>query len=241
MTTSVHSTLTGADLHESKGVATALSGQVYVADGAGSGAWTAASSVITNTAFTTGDLKLTHKTAADTGWILWGNVAGNRTIGDGSSGGLVRANADTATLFALYWNNYSNTQCPVSGGRGVSAAADYAAHKTISLPPGMARALGVAGNPSDLPTNRNLGDSTGAETVILTTTNLPPYTPAGTNSTTSVLWADFGATDAASGTGLALSTLPGSSVVFTGTPQGGTSQPVSIMQPTAFVNVMIKL
>lgn len=35
-----HNLLTGADLHESKGVATATSGQVYVADGAGSGVWT---------------------------------------------------------------------------------------------------------------------------------------------------------------------------------------------------------
>ena len=34
-----HSTLTGADLHEPKGAAAATSGQVYVADGAASGAW----------------------------------------------------------------------------------------------------------------------------------------------------------------------------------------------------------
>jgi hypothetical protein len=36
-----HSSLTGADLHEPKGVASAASGEVYVADGAGSGAWQA--------------------------------------------------------------------------------------------------------------------------------------------------------------------------------------------------------
>lgn len=34
-----HSALTGADLHEPKGVATATVGEVYVADGLGSGAW----------------------------------------------------------------------------------------------------------------------------------------------------------------------------------------------------------
>jgi hypothetical protein len=34
-----HSTLTGADLHEPKGVAAAAVGEVYVADGVGSGAW----------------------------------------------------------------------------------------------------------------------------------------------------------------------------------------------------------
>lgn len=35
-----HSGLTGADLHEPKGVAAATANQVYVADGAASGAWT---------------------------------------------------------------------------------------------------------------------------------------------------------------------------------------------------------
>lgn len=34
-----HASLTGADLHEPKGVASATSGQVYVADGAASGSW----------------------------------------------------------------------------------------------------------------------------------------------------------------------------------------------------------
>lgn len=36
-----HKDLTGTDLHEPKGASTASSGQVYVADGSGSGAWTA--------------------------------------------------------------------------------------------------------------------------------------------------------------------------------------------------------
>lgn len=35
-----HSTLTGADLHEPKGVESATVGEVYVADGLGSGSWT---------------------------------------------------------------------------------------------------------------------------------------------------------------------------------------------------------
>jgi len=40
MPTIQHSALTTTDLHEPKGVATATAGQMYVADGAGSGAWT---------------------------------------------------------------------------------------------------------------------------------------------------------------------------------------------------------
>lgn len=36
-----HASLTGSDLHEPKGVASATSGQVYIANGSGSGVWTA--------------------------------------------------------------------------------------------------------------------------------------------------------------------------------------------------------
>jgi|10_taG_2_1085330.scaffolds.fasta_scaffold16908_4 hypothetical protein len=36
-----HSTLTGSDLHEPKGTAAANTGEVYIANGSGSGAWTA--------------------------------------------------------------------------------------------------------------------------------------------------------------------------------------------------------
>lgn len=39
MPTVQHKTLTDPDLHEPKGVSSATNGQVYVADGAGSGAW----------------------------------------------------------------------------------------------------------------------------------------------------------------------------------------------------------
>jgi len=46
-----HSSLTGADLHEPKGVETANSEDVYVADGSGSGAWKGQSLLL--------DLKLT--------------------------------------------------------------------------------------------------------------------------------------------------------------------------------------
>ena len=45
ITMAEHSTLTGDDLHEPKGVAAASAGEVYVADGAASGAWTALSSL----------------------------------------------------------------------------------------------------------------------------------------------------------------------------------------------------
>jgi hypothetical protein len=56
-----------------------------------------------------------------------------RTIGNAASGATERANADTVNLFTYLWDNLSNTLAPVSGGHGASAAADFAANKTITL------------------------------------------------------------------------------------------------------------
>lgn len=243
----VHRNLTGADLHEPKGADTALSGQVYVADGAGSGSWLDASTIITNSAFTTGDLKITHKTTADTGWILWTDGS----IGDGSSSATIRANADTEDLFILYWTNCADSLAPVSGGRGASAAADFAAHKRLSLPRGAGRAITISGSGSGLLT-RTLGSWSGADTVTLVTANLPAYTPSGTVGVTvtstvgniaqgiSVTTTPGGgfAVNQIAATGFVTSTGTG---IFTGSAQGGTSTPVSIIQPATNVNVMIKL
>lgn len=62
--------------------------------------------------------------------------ANGRTIGNAASGATERANADTEDLFTFFWNKLGNTQAAVSGGRGASAAADYAANKTLTLPNG---------------------------------------------------------------------------------------------------------
>lgn len=251
---SVHKDLTGADLHEPKGADTATAGKVYVSDGAGSGVWTTASDIVTNTAFTTGDLKPTHKVTADTSWIMWSDG----TIGDGSSSASIRANADTDDLFALYWDNYSNTLCPVytSAGavstRGASAAADFAAHKRIAVPVGLGRALGIAGAGSGL-TSRTVGTPVGAETYTILTANLPAYTPSGTVATTigvmSGLFAGYNITGGSgpqiwatnSGTPGTFNLGQSATSTFTGTAQGGTSTAFTIMNPTTYVNVMIKL
>lgn len=69
-------------------------------------------------------------TSAPTGWVLMDGL----TIGDASSSATGRANADTRGLFYHLWASYSNTYAAVSTGRGVSAAADFDAHKTIVVP-----------------------------------------------------------------------------------------------------------
>jgi hypothetical protein len=62
---------------------------------------------------------------------VWAN---GQTIGSATSGATGRANADTVNLFTALWNASTNTELPVSSGRGASAAADFAANKTITLP-----------------------------------------------------------------------------------------------------------
>lgn len=78
----------------------------------------------------TGDIIFQLKAGTRTGFVR----CNGRTIGNAASGGSERANADTEDLFTYLWDNLSDTICPVSTGRGASAAADYAANKTIGLP-----------------------------------------------------------------------------------------------------------
>lgn len=81
------------------------------------------------TIFQTGDVLWMPIQGTRSGWVR----ANGRTLGSASSGATERANADTATLYAYLWNNFTNAICPVSTGRGASAAADFAANKTITL------------------------------------------------------------------------------------------------------------
>lgn len=78
-----------------------------------------------------------------TGDVLWQDAQGTRagfvrdnarTIGSATSGATERANIDVEALYTYLWTTFSNTFCPVSGGRGASAAADFAANKPIALP-----------------------------------------------------------------------------------------------------------
>lgn len=164
MSTKAHKLLTGTDLHEPKGVATVPAGQVYVSDGAGSGTW---QTITTTVSFSTGDVKLTFKTVADAGWIMFDDS----TVGSSFSGANHSSDLYSA-LFQLLWNNIPAAWTTVSGSRGGSAAADWAANKTITLPKTIGRALGISGLGGGL-TNRSLGEYLGAESVALAVAELP--------------------------------------------------------------------
>jgi len=66
-----------------------------------------------------------------------GHILAAGTIGSNASGAIhttTTAGQDTEPLYTHFWNQCADAQCPVSGGRGASAAADYAANKTLTLP-----------------------------------------------------------------------------------------------------------
>jgi microcystin-dependent protein len=127
-----------------------------------------------------GELKAWTGTAVPGGWLR----CNAQTIGSATSGA-TRANADTEALFRHCWDSFSNTVCPVSSGRGASAAADFAANKTLTLPDLRGRSLfglddmgasaagRLAGATIDQTTN---GANGGTDTVTLTRANLPNVT-----------------------------------------------------------------
>lgn len=179
---------------------------------------------VTATGFTTGDVKLTFKTAADSGWVLMNDT----TIGDASSGATGRANADTSALFTLLWNNTVDADCAVSTGRGANAAADYAAHKTLALPKTLGRALASYGAGSGL-TSRALAHVVGEETHALTIAELAAHTHNQQAHT--------------AGSGLYTGNSFNATLVDTGiaTTSTGSGTAHNTMQPTLFFNTMIKL
>jgi hypothetical protein len=81
------------------------------------------------TVLSTGDVKWQPIQGVLPGWVR----INGRTIGGPTSGASERANNDTQPLFAFMWSNFSDSVCPVVGGRGASAAADFAASKQITL------------------------------------------------------------------------------------------------------------
>jgi len=135
---------------------------------------------------TTGDVLWRPVNTTKTGWVR----LNGRTMGNATSGASERANADTQTLFEYLWANFSNTLAPVSGGRGGSAAADYAASKTVTLLDMRARApfgvddmgnsaLGAYGSVTFGVGNGTTGGASGGSHVrVITTAQLPAHNHA---------------------------------------------------------------
>lgn len=243
--------------------------QIFVGDnllvvGPSGGGGGGGGTVDPTTILATGDIKDVYGTGVLTGFVR----ANGRTIGSATSGATERANADTAALFSFLWGQDPNLV--VSGGRGASAAADFAANKTIALPDFRSRvraALSDMGNadsglfgPTYCTTTTTLGFVCGGQTSTLTLAMLPTgITSSGTN-TINVTSTQSGIASNAnintilvnsSGSlwmaGNTISAMPLGTVTSTGsnsisvTSNNTGGQPVRTVQPTMFVTTYIKL
>ncbi len=106
--------------------------------------------------------------AVPTGWLL----AAGGTIGNASSNGTSRANADMAALFAVLWdvgNTYGTLALFTSGGGGSSfganAAADFAANRAIALPDLRGRIIAARDDMGGSDAGRMVANETAADKV----------------------------------------------------------------------------
>lgn len=216
------------------------------------------------TVFATGDVLWLPIQGTRAGWVR----ANGRTLGSASSGAAERANADTSALYAYLWNNFSNTVCPVSTGRGANAAADFAANKTIQLldwrgyVPGGLDDMGnsAASRWANVPVvsgdTITAGSVLGEATNTLLTANLPPYTPTGTIpdhdhglhapnafgiDSGGIFIAGHNSNNFANGAAVNMGKTDTKSLVFTGAPQGGTSTAFGNVQKTVLGTFYLKL
>jgi hypothetical protein len=196
--------------------------------------------------FTTGDVKLTCKTSADSGWIMMND--GN--FGSATSGA-VYANNNAQALFTVIYNNFTDADTPLLTSAGAnttrgaqgSAAAAWAANCRLALPAVLGRAMAIAGTGIGL-TARTLGHPLGEETHVLTVGELAQHnhgvTDPGHSHTVGVSNAVFGSGNFA---GAQMSGSTNTSNVVTGISiqNAGSNTAHNNMQPSQFFNVMIKL
>jgi hypothetical protein len=138
--------------------------------------------------FQTGDLKPRLGSGSHPGFV----ALNGRTIGNATSGATGRANADTQALFEYLWGEFSDTICPVIGGRGASATADYSAGKQLTLIDGRGRTFFGADGMGTTRANRlttasfatpdTIGTYGGNEKHTLSEGELPIITPAFTGT-----------------------------------------------------------
>jgi hypothetical protein len=183
-------------------------------------------------AFTTGDAKLTYKMVADPGWVL----LNDGSIGNAGSGASTRANGDTLALFTLLYplplQMFDSAGTPI--GRGANAATDFAANRRLALPTALGRSIAVAGAGAGL-TPRTLGTSAGSETETPTIAKTATHTHGpGAGSIFIHNNNETGMSD--TGGPYYRGTAPASTTAN----QGG-GAPLNIVDPTTYMNVMVKL
>lgn len=144
--------------------------KLYGTNGAGVRGWQDAPAQADG--FATGDLKWRYGFGALTGYVRLNGLS----IGNVDSGATERENADTEALFTYLWE--TDSALDVSGGRGASAAADWAALKRLTLPDARNRLIAAmdgmgAPNTSRIAGGTAIGAAGGTETKTLASANVP--------------------------------------------------------------------
>lgn len=185
----------------------------------------------------TGMVTATILSAAPEGWLMFNGD----TVGSATSGA-TRASNEYENLFLALWSSFSNTYAPVVGGRGASAAADWAANKQITLQDARGRTLIGAGTGTGL-TARTHGAAVGAETHVLAEGELPAHahtTGVGSTDTTTGIFGTTttGVPGSATKSHALLAQAP-TSATRTGNTGSGTAH--NNMQPSLGLNWVIKI
>jgi hypothetical protein len=249
-------------LQDAHGVVQLAADQVLVI-GPSSGSGGGGGAIDPTTIYQTGDMKPRYGVGAHTGWVRGNGL----TIGSATSGATERANLDCQALFQHLWG--ADSSLAVSGGRGGSGSADWTANKQLTLPDWRGYVMSALDDMGNTAANRlgaffanatTLGSAGGAPGMTITTSNLPPYTPAATLLDTRT-WGVTSANGAGLGTqsapgspptfqALAVSagipvvpvvTVTGGSISWTPTPQGGVSTPFGLISPRKLVTFYLKL
>lgn len=188
--------------------------------------------------FQTGDFLQTNAGMTERpGWV-WATGS----IGNGTSGATTRANDDTLNLFTFCWNKFSNTLCPVSGGRGTDPATDFAHGKTLTFVDARGMVLAAAEdmggtNRGNLGSNPSTGGIPGAATVgasggekghVQVVGELAPHT----HPLNAVFSNSFSGAQTGNTSNMGQLFVTGSA---------GSGNPANVTQPTYVCNILLKL
>lgn len=180
----------------------------------------------------TGTVRATIAVTPESGWLM----LDGSTIGKSGSGA-THASDSYQSLFVLLWNSMADGQAAVVGGRGGSAAADWAAGKRITLPDGRGRGIIGSGAGAGL-TERTHGDKGGAETHQLTANEMPVHKH---NVNTRAINTEGTATSDSTRLSKGLAVMSADDDIDAGIQNAGGDQAHNNMQPWLALNLMIKV